>query len=217
MNSLILDGVSLRIGGATLFPALDLHVPAGTVTSVVGPSGSGKSSLLSYICGTLPAGFETQGRVRLGDEDVTQTVPERRGIGILFQEPLLFPHLSVRGNVLFGLRSNDSRRERRLHVDAELDSMGLAGFGDRDPATLSGGQKARVALLRVLLSKPRALLLDEPFSALDETNRHNVRQQVFDQVRKHGLPTLLVTHDEGDVADAAGPVIMLHAGRDQRV
>lgn len=217
MNSLVIEGVSLRIGGVTLFPALDLHVAAGTVTSVVGPSGSGKSSLLSYICGTLPTEFETQGRVLLGEEDVTRTVPEQRGIGILFQEPLLFPHLSVRGNLLFGLRSSDSRRARRRQVDAELDSMGLQGFGDRDPATLSGGQKARVALLRVLLSKPRALLLDEPFSALDETNRHNVRQQVFDQVRKHGLPTLLVTHDEGDVAYAAGPVIMLHAGRDQRI
>lgn len=209
MSPLILEQVSLHIAGAALFSPVDLHVSPGTVTSVVGTSGSGKSSLLSFICGTLSREFQTRGRVLLGAEDVTRMAPEKRGIGILFQEPLLFPHLSVRGNLLFGLRDGDSRRERRRQVDAELETMGLSGYGPRDPATLSGGQKARVALLRVLLSKPRALLLDEPFGALDEANRHRVRQIVFEEVRRRGLPTLLVTHDEGDVADAVGPVISL--------
>ena len=209
MSPLIIEHVSLHIAGAGLFLPIDLRVSPGTVTSVVGPSGSGKSSLLSFICGTLSREFETHGRVVLGEDDVTQMAPEKRGIGILFQEPLLFPHLSVRGNLLFGLRSAGSRRERRRQVDAELESMGLSGYGPRDPATLSGGQKARVALLRVLLSKPRALLLDEPFSALDDANRQIVRQLVFEEVRRRGLPALLVTHDGGDVADAAGPVISL--------
>jgi putative thiamine transport system ATP-binding protein len=209
MSFLIVERVALRIAGADLFPPVDLRVPQGAVASVIGPSGSGKSSLLSFICGTLPREFETHGRVLLDDEDLTRMAPEERGIGILFQEPLLFPHLSVRGNLLFGLRSKGSRRERRRQVDTELDSLGLSGLAERDPATLSGGQKARVALLRVLLSKPRALLLDEPFSALDDTNRRIVRQLVFDEVRRRGLPTLLVTHDKGDVADAAGPVVLL--------
>jgi putative thiamine transport system ATP-binding protein len=209
MNALMVQQVSLRVSGETLFAPLDLHVPAGTVTSVIGPSGSGKSSLLAYLCGTLAPEFEAEGRVLLGDDDVSELPPEKRGLGILFQEPLLFPHLSVRGNLLFGLRADGSRRARRRTADSELDSMGLGGFGDRDPATLSGGQKARVALLRVLLAKPRALLLDEPFSALDDNNRAKVRDLVFDEIRRRKLPTLLVTHDKSDAAGAAGPVIAL--------
>lgn len=209
MSALTVEQVSLRISGEPLFAPLDLHVPAGVVTSLIGPSGSGKSSLLAYLCGTLAPAFEAAGRVLLDDDDVSRLPPEKRGIGILFQEPLLFPHLSVRGNVLFGLRADGGRRARRKIADSELASMGLAGFGDRDPETLSGGQKARVALLRVLLSKPRALLLDEPFSALDRDNRVKVRQLVFDEIRRRKLPTLLVTHDEDDAESAAGPVVVL--------
>ena len=209
MSALTVEQVSLRISGQTLFAPFDLHVPAGVVTSVIGPSGSGKSSLLAYLCGTLAPEFEAEGRVLIDDDDVSRLPPEQRGLGILFQEPLLFPHLSVRGNLLFGLRADGGRRARRKIADSELASMGLAGFGDRDPETLSGGQKARVALLRVLLSKPRALLLDEPFSALDHDNRVKVRQLVFDEVRRRKLPTLLVTHDEADAASAAGPVVAL--------
>jgi putative thiamine transport system ATP-binding protein len=211
MSALTVEQVSLRVSGEALFPPLDLHVPPGTVTSLIGPSGSGKSSLLAYLCGTLAPEFEAEGRVLIDDVDVTDLPPEARGLGILFQEPLLFPHLSVRGNLLFGLRAGGTRQARRRIADAELDSMGLAGFGDRDPATLSGGQRARVALLRVLLAKPRGLLLDEPFSALDDDNRVKVRQLVFDEVRRRELPTLLVTHDEDDAASAAGPVVALTA------
>lgn len=209
MSALTVEQVSLRISGEPLFVPLDLHVPAGVVTSVIGPSGSGKSSLLAYLCGTLAPAFKAAGRVLLDDDDVSGLPPEKRGIGILFQEPLLFPHLSVRGNLLFGLRADGGRRARRKIADSELASMGLAGFGDRDPETLSGGQKARVALLRVLLSKPRALLLDEPFSALDRDNRVKVRQLVFEEIRRRKLPTLLVTHDEDDAESAAGPVVAL--------
>jgi putative thiamine transport system ATP-binding protein len=209
MSALTVEQVSLRISGEALFAPLDLRVPAGVVTSVIGPSGSGKSSLLAYLCGTLAPEFDAAGRVLLDDDDVSGLPPEKRGIGILFQDPLLFPHLSVRGNLLFGLRADGGRRARRRIVDSELASMGLAGCGDRDPETLSGGQKARVALLRVLLSKPRALLLDEPFSALDRDNRIKVRQLVFEEIRRRNVPTLLVTHDEDDAASAAGPVVAL--------
>ncbi|HNP37765.1 MAG TPA: ATP-binding cassette domain-containing protein [Woeseiaceae bacterium] len=209
MTQLILDGVSLRIRGRPLFAPLGITANAGTVTSITGPSGAGKSSLLAYVCGTLATEFEAEGRVLLDAADVTNLPPERRGIGILFQDPLLFPHLSVRGNLLFGLKSGGSRRQRHARVDAELKTMGLAGFGERDPASLSGGQKARVALLRVLLAEPRALLLDEPFGTLDTGTRHKVRALVFAEVQRRNLPALLVTHDKQDIAASNGETISI--------
>lgn len=209
MNALIVEQASLVAAGRRLFSAIDLQVSPGTITSVVGPNGAGKSSLLAFICGTLPRDFEAHGRVLLGEQDITEAAPEERGIGILFQEPLLFPHLDVRGNLLFGLRAGGNRRERRSIVQSALESMGLGELGDRDPATLSGGQKARVALLRVLSSKPRALLLDEPFSALDDATRPVIRKLVFDEVRRRELPAVLVSHDGADVAETGGPVLVL--------
>lgn len=212
MNALVLREVTLRIDGSALFPPLSLEVAPGTVTAVVGPSGSGKSSLLNYLCGFVPPGISAQGRVLIGEEDVTRLPPPARRLGKLFQDPLLFPHLDVAGNLLFGLREGGSRRERHQRVDEALSSVGLEGFSTRDPATLSGGQQARVALLRVMLSKPRALLLDEPFRALDDDNRKRVRQLVFDEAARRSLPTLLVTHDQDDVTVAGGPVVELEAG-----
>lgn len=211
MTALVLEGITLAIAGRTLFPPLDLQVAPGAVRAVIGPSGSGKSSLLAFICGTLTGPFEARGRVLLRGRDVTPLAPEQRHIGILFQEPLLFPHLDVRGNLMFGLRAGGSLRERREAVDRELEAVDLAGFGSRDPATLSGGQKARVALLRVLLSKPDALLLDEPFGALDRDTRAAVREWVFAEVRRRALPTLLVSHDERDFTEAAEPAIHLES------
>lgn len=210
MKPLLLANVSLRIDGSALFAPLSFRVEPGNVTSVVGPSGSGKSSLLNYLCGIVPVGITAEGDVHIGEEDLTALPPERRGLGKLFQDPLLFPHLDVAGNLLFGLRGGSSRRER---VSAALAAVGLEGFGPRDPATLSGGQQARVALLRALLSEPRALLLDEPFRALDDDNRERIRELVFTEARSRGLPTLLVTHDQDDVAAAGGPVIELRASK----
>lgn len=209
MSVLSIEDVSLSIAGQALFAPISLTISPGTVASVVGPSGSGKSSLLAYLTGTLPADFEARGEVRVGGAELTGLTPEKRRLGILFQDPLLFPHLSVRGNLLFGLRTRAPQATRRRLVDDALGSMGLDGYGERDPATLSGGQKARVALLRVMLAKPRALLLDEPFSALDDDTRGRIRQQVFDEISRSRLPALLVTHDAGDVASAGGPVITL--------
>jgi len=182
------------------------------VLTVMGPSGSGKSTLLAALVGLLDPVFELKGRIRLGAEDVTSLPPERRRIGVLFQDPLLFPHLSVAGNLLFGVPAGLGRRERRRRVEAALADAGLAGFAARDPATLSGGQQARVALLRVLLSEPRALLLDEPFAKLDAALRDDIRRFVFARVRQRGLPTILVTHDPADAAAAGGPVHALAVG-----
>ncbi|MEM6513001.1 MAG: ATP-binding cassette domain-containing protein [Pseudomonadota bacterium] len=211
MSALELQDVELEIDGRALFAPISVRVAPGAVTSIVGDSGSGKSSLLNFLCGILPPAIRASGQVRLGEQDVTRQSPQSRRLGRLFQDPLLFPHLDVAGNVLFGLRARLSRQARRLRVADALASVGLDGMGDRDPATLSGGQQARVALLRVLLSEPRALLLDEPFSALDDDNRARVRELVFSEARKLGLPTLLVTHDAGDVAAAGGDVVELTA------
>jgi putative thiamine transport system ATP-binding protein len=207
-----LAGVRIARGGETLV-ALDANVGPGEVLSVMGPSGSGKSTLLSVIVGTVATAFRVEGRILLDGRDITPLPPEARRVGILFQDDLLFPHLSVGGNLAFALPpAFRGRAARRRAIEAALADVGLAGFADRDPATLSGGQKARVALMRMLISEPRALLLDEPFSRLDAALRDQVRRLVFDRARARGLPVLLVTHDEADAAAAGGPVHRLAAG-----
>ena len=198
----------LAVGGRTLIDALDLTVEPGAVVTVMGPSGSGKSTLLSWMCGTLDPAFRVAGRVWLGEEDITSLSPEARRVGILFQDDLLFPHLSVGGNLAFGLPAAvRGRAARRARVEAALADADLAGFADRDPATLSGGQRARVAVMRTLLAEPRALLLDEPFNRLDADLRDRFRRFVFTHARS--LPTLLVTHDEADALAASGPILRL--------
>jgi putative thiamine transport system ATP-binding protein len=209
MSALILEGVTVVLAGRPLFTPLTLAVEPGTVLSVLGSSGAGKSSLLAHLAGALPPAFEALGRVRLGDEALDGRPPEQRRLGILFQDDLLFPHLSVGGNLGFGSPRRASRATRRQAIARALESIGLGGFEARDPATLSGGQRARVALLRVLLSEPRALLMDEPFGRLDVVTRTQTREWVFDEVRRRRLPTLLVTHDREDVSAAAGPSLVL--------
>jgi putative thiamine transport system ATP-binding protein len=208
MRGLRLIRVSLRVGGNDLLTGLDLEVGPGAVTTVMGPSGCGKSSLLSYLCGTLEPVFEASGEIWLDGVAIHELPPERRRVGILFQDDLLFPHLSVGENLAFALPPTvRGRRERRARTDAALREADPAGFARRDPATLSGGQRARVALMRTLLAEPRALLLDEPFGKLDRALRDRFRRFVFEHARAAGLPTLLVTHDEAD-AEAAGGAVM---------
>jgi putative thiamine transport system ATP-binding protein len=209
-GSLRIENVSIAIHGATLVGPVDLTIAPGEVVTVMGPSGSGKSTLLAFIGGFLDRAFTARGEVGIGAERVTSLSPEKRRIGILFQDDLLFPHLSVAGNLAFGLRPDGAKREeRRRMVEQALAEAGLEGFGDRDPATLSGGQRARVALMRTLLAKPRALLLDEPFGKLDRALRQDFRRFVFDHVREQALPSLLVTHDQDDADAADGRVIHL--------
>jgi putative thiamine transport system ATP-binding protein len=205
-----LEGLDLSIGGRMLFAGFSLQAEAGEVVTVMGPSGCGKSSLLSYLCGTLEPGFRAAGRIWLNGVAIEGLPPERRRLGILFQDDMLFPHLSVGENLAFALPASvRARRERRAHVAAALREADLEGFAERDPATLSGGQRARVALMRTLLAEPRALLLDEPFSKLDRDLRQRVRRFVFDHARRSALPALLVTHDPADADAAGGPVISL--------
>ena len=211
MTSLDLEGVTVcPIGAPALFRPVTISVASGSVTTIMGPSGIGKSTLIDFVGGHLSAEFEAEGRVRLNGRDVTRLPAEARRIGILFQDAFLFPHLSVGDNLAFGLSSDiRARAERRARVEAALEQAGLADFADRDPATLSGGQRARVALMRTLLAEPRALLLDEPFSKLDPDRRADLREFVFRHVRDRGLPVLMVSHDADDAAAAGGPVVSL--------
>ncbi len=213
------DRLSITLGKTRLV-TLDGSVAPGDVLTVMGPSGSGKSTLLSVISGTAAAVFQVRGGIRLDGRDITGLAPEARRVGILFQDELLFPHLSVGGNLAFGLPpSAGGRRERRGRVEAALAEVNLAGFADRDPATLSGGQRVRVALMRMLLSEPRALLLDEPFSRLDAGLRDRIRQVVLDRARTRQLPVVLVTHDAADARAAGGRIHHLdphEAGADSR-
>ena len=215
MTGLALHGVEIAWAGSgrVLVPALDLAVAPGEAATIMGPSGSGKSTLLAHIGGFLDrTAFLGRGRVLIDAIDITALPPELRRTGILFQDDLLFPHLSVGGNLLFGLPATvRGHAARRAAVKAALDQTGLSGFAERDPATLSGGQRARVALLRTLIAEPRALLLDEPFSKLDAALRAEFRSFVFRHARERRLPTLLVTHDAADASAAGGPVIELEA------
>jgi putative thiamine transport system ATP-binding protein len=205
-----LQQVSLAIEGRALFAALDVTIATGECVTIMGPSGCGKSTLLNYIAGTLDPAFTARGSVSIGSQLLDGLPPERRRVGILFQDDLLFPHLSVGGNLAFALPAHvRGRAARQARIESALLEAELPGFAARDPATLSGGQRARVALMRTLLADPRALLLDEPFNRLDAQLRGDFRAFVIGHARERGLPILLVTHDEADAIAVGGRVIQL--------
>jgi putative thiamine transport system ATP-binding protein len=215
---LSLRDVRISLPSGALFPALNVEITAGEIVTLMGPSGCGKSSVLALIAGTLDPVFSAEGDVLIDSKSVLALPAESRRVGIQFQDDLLFPHLSVAQNLLFALpqtkrdgTSTGNSKQRRASVDAALERAGLAGFGDRDPATLSGGQRARIALTRTLLADPAVLLLDEPFNKLDANLRAEFRAYVFALARENGLPTLLVTHDAADAEAAGGRVIELNA------
>ena len=199
-----LDRIHLATPERALVHALSAQVRGGEVLAVMGPSGSGKSSLLAFVCGTLPAALRAQGAVRLDGRDITALPLAARRVGILFQDDLLFPHMTVLDNLLFALPAGP-RAERVARAEAALAEADLAGCGARRPHELSGGQRARVSVLRALLAEPRALLLDEPFSRLDAALRERFRTFVYGRIRALGIPAVLVTHDPQDVPPARRP------------
>lgn len=204
-DPLVIENLRLALDDRSLL-SLDCAVAPAEVLTVMGPSGSGKSTLLSWMTGHLTLPFKATGALRLGDRTLSDMPPNRRQLGILFQDDLLFPHMSVGQNIAFGLREKDDRDSK---IAQALKEVELDGYADRDPATLSGGQRARVALMRTLVASPRALLLDEPFSRLDRDLRQSVRSMVFERARSRGLPVVLVTHDHEDAQAANGPVVTL--------
>lgn len=184
----------------TLVENLHIDIPAGCVHTLMGPSGCGKSSLLAAVCGTLDEALVFDGELLLNSKPVQHLGPQQRRIGILFQDDLLFAHMNVLENLLFALPKGPRAAREALARQALVD-VEMAGFEGADPATLSGGQRSRVALARALLAQPQALLLDEPFTRLDTGLRQRMRALVFGLVAQRGIPALLVTHDVADVAD----------------
>lgn len=195
-----IKNLTITQGHKVLIANLNLRVGSGAIATITGASGSGKSTLLNWLVGDLDPVFLAHGELWLDGQRCDVLPVQARGIGILFQDDLLFPHLSVGQNLAFALPAAvhgiAARRER---VNQTLCDIGLEGFHDRDPATLSGGQRARVSLMRALLAEPCALLLDEPFSRLDAALRMQFRGFVFEQIQRKGIPTVLVTHDPDDV------------------
>lgn len=211
--SLALDALTTVFPGAPT-PALDavsLGVDAGECLAILGPSGSGKSTVLRAIAG-LDA--PTSGRILVDGTDVAGVAPERRGMAMVFQRPLLFPHLSVLDNVAFAATvAGQPKREARADARQFLELVQLDGFGERPVTALSGGQEQRVALARALAARPRVLLLDEPFSALDPELRTDMHG-LLAQIRRQLNPTIvMVTHDRDEAAVVADRVALLSLGR----
>ncbi len=203
--------LTLTRGAIPLLADFNLTVNPGEIVTVSGASGSGKSTLLNWMIGDLDPAFEATGELWLNERRLDGLPIEQRDLGLLFQDDLLFGHLSVGHNLAFALPGRFfGSQARRQHIEQTLSDMGLDGFYERDPATLSGGQRARVSLMRTLLAEPQALLLDEPFSKLDAALRSQFRAYVFDQITRQRIPTLLVTHDPADVPPG-GRVIEISA------
>jgi ABC-type Fe3+/spermidine/putrescine transport system ATPase subunit len=207
---LVLEGLDKSFGAQTVLRDLSLEVDAGEVLALLGPSGSGKTTALRLI-----AGFEApdRGRILVGGEDVTALPPERRHFGMVFQHYALFPHLNVAENVAFGLAGRKLGREETARKVADaLALVELPGFEKRRVGEISGGQQQRVALARALAPEPRVLLLDEPLSNLDPTLRERTRRELLRAVRRVGITTVLVTHEQEEAFHLGNRVAVLHGG-----
>jgi thiamine transport system ATP-binding protein len=201
--------VDLAIGydSGLLATGIDIDVAPAEILAILGPSGSGKSTLLSTIAGVVPA---LGGRILVDDVDVTDLPIHRRGIGLIFQEPLLFSHLDVVDNVSYGLRRQRVPRDAaRVRATELLDWLGLEGYARRSVDELSGGQAQRVALARALAPRPAVLLLDEPFSALDHELRQRLAVEVAEMLRHEAVAAIHVTHDPDEAAAIADRILSM--------
>jgi sn-glycerol 3-phosphate transport system ATP-binding protein len=211
MSSIVLDNLTKQYGGAAAIHGVSFTVPAGSFTVLLGPSGCGKSTTLRMIAGL---DTPTSGTIRIGDRDVTGLPPAKRRISMVFQSYALFPHLSVRENILFGLRVRKEPArdfERRLQRVASL--LGLGHLLDRKPSQLSGGQQQRVALGRAVISEAPVCLMDEPLSNLDAQLRHEMRREIRALQQDLGITMVYVTHDQTEAMSMADQVVLLRGGQ----
>lgn len=212
MTGLIIDNISHSYGQQRVLSGVSLSVARGELVCLLGPSGCGKSTLLRIV-----AGLETlqAGKLRVGGVNVAaqphQPPPELRHVGMVFQDFALFPHLTVRENIAFGLRGSDPNRLRR--IEDLLEQVGLVWAGNLYPSVLSGGEQQRVALARALAPNPGVMLLDEPFSNLDATLRFRLRMETRELLRERMVPTLLVTHDPEEALAIADRIVLMQNGK----
>lgn len=214
MSGLRLEGVSHAYDGHRVVDDVSLAAGPGELVCLVGPSGCGKTTLLRIAAGLE---FLQRGQVIIDGRVVAEggngrhMPPEKRGVGLMFQDYALFPHLTILDNIAFGLRQPAGERMR--WVGEALERVGMSQFADSYPHTLSGGQQQRVALIRALAPEPRMLLLDEPFSGLDVTRRAQLREQTLDLIRETGIATLMVTHDPEEAMFMADRILVMDDGR----
>ena len=206
-----IENLSVTLENRNILERVSLQVEEGEFLSLLGPSGCGKTTLLKTVAGILTP---NSGSIRLGGEEITRLPPHKRGVVILFQDIRLFPHMTAAENVAFPLKMQGIGRKERLAAAADfLARVRLPDCGGRRVGSLSGGERQRVALARALAAKPRLLLLDEPFSALDENLRDNMRELVLSIHREFAITTILVTHDRREALSMSSHVALLFDGR----
>jgi putative spermidine/putrescine transport system ATP-binding protein len=205
------ERIEHRFGDVSVIKDLDLKIDGGELVALLGPSGCGKSTLLRILAGLQ---VQSAGRVLIGGDCVDGLAPRQRGVGIVFQNYALFPHMSVAANVAYGLEANGAtRRDALRQAGAMLEMVRMDAFAARYPRELSGGQQQRVALARTLAVRPRILLLDEPFAALDKSLRLDMQIEIRRLQRELHITTIMVTHDQEEAMSMADRVAVLNRGR----
>ena len=211
MSDVELSNLTKRYGETLAVDDLSLRVEEGEFFSLLGPSGCGKTTTLRMIAGFVRP---NDGRVLIGGEDMTLLPPEKRGIGIVFQNYAIFPHMNVFDNIAFGLKMRKApRREIRVRVQRALDQVNLGGYERRYQRELSGGEQQRVALARVLITEPKILLLDEPLSALDKKLREEMKYWIKELQQSLGITTVYVTHDQGEALTMSDQIAVMNRAR----
>jgi putative spermidine/putrescine transport system ATP-binding protein len=211
MANIELRGISKTYGAGAAVDDINLAIGEGEFFSLLGPSGCGKSTMLRMIAGFITP---SHGRVLIGGEDVTDLPPEKRNVGIVFQNYAIFPHLNVFENVAFGLRLRKvGREEIKARAAAVLDQVGLSGYGERFQRQLSGGEQQRVALARVLVTEPKILLLDEPLSALDKNKREEMKVWIQEMQKRLSITTVYVTHDQDEALTMSDRIAVMNKGK----